>query len=74
MTAMSDDARAEGKSEQAVGLAGKSVAVVIGLVLLAVIAMRLLPAMIKLLLIAIVVGVVIYFVRVGRSDPTHEDS
>jgi len=59
--------------EQAKGWAGKSVAVVIGLVLLGVLLMRLIPAMLKLLLLAVVVGAVIYLIRVGRSDPTHED-
>ena len=59
--------------EQTKGWAGKSVAIVIALVLLAVLAMRLIPAMLKLLLLAVVVGAVIYLIRVGRSDPTHKD-
>lgn len=46
--------------------------IVIAVLVLGVFMMRLLPRLVKLFLLAVVIGIVVYLIKVGRSDPTAE--
>ncbi|GEM_PF-3914437 len=56
------------------GLVRKAAGLVLAVVLVVLVAgfvvLRLLPRLVKLFILAVIVGVIVYFVRVGRGDPT----
>ncbi|NVB39375.1 hypothetical protein G6O69_16150 [Pseudenhygromyxa sp. WMMC2535] len=55
------------------GWIGKLAGLLILVAILAFVALRLLPKLVKLFLLAVVVGAVLYLVREGRRDPTKSE-
>ncbi|EDM80206.1 hypothetical protein PPSIR1_36187 [Plesiocystis pacifica SIR-1] len=71
---MADEQRDESKSEASamMGWLRRGAWMVVLALVLAFIVWRMIPGVIKLFLIAVGIGAVVYFVKVGREDPTHD--